>query len=162
MSSLQTLIETVAQQLLAKHWQMATAESCTGGLIASRLTALPGSSKWFERGFVTYSNLSKQEMLGIKPELVSKFGAVSEEVAAAMALGALQHSTAQIALAVTGIAGPGGGSVEKPVGTVCLGWAAKGLAVQTSKIHCAGDRQAVRLAATQQALEGILRLLNCY
>lgn len=159
MSCFTPLITSIAQGLQAKNWQLVTAESCTGGLIASCLTEMPGSSKWFERGFVTYSNLSKQEMLGVAPSLLQEFGAVSEPVAAAMATGALQHSDADLAVSVTGIAGPSGGSVEKPVGTVCLGFAIRGEMAKTITIHCSGSRQEIRLAATQTVLEGILKII---
>src|SRR6187401_2663879 len=119
MSSFNTLIIEIAQYLKAHNWQLVTAESCTGGLVASCITEIPGSSLWFERGFVTYSNLAKQEMLGVPKKLIANYGAVSEEVASAMAVGALAHSKGHIALSVTGVAGPDGGSIEKPVGTVC-------------------------------------------
>lgn len=159
MSRFIPLITSIAQGLQSKNWQLVTAESCTGGLIASCLTEMPGSSKWFERGFVTYSNLSKEEMLGVSSAVLLEFGAVSEPVAAAMAMGALQHSAANLAVSVTGIAGPSGGSIEKPVGTVCLGFAIRGEKARTLTIRCSGDRQAIRLEATQRVLEGILKLL---
>ena len=117
-----TALPLLAQQLLARHWMMATAESCTGGLIAAACTDLAGSSAWFERGLVTYSNEAKTELLGVPAELIAQHGAVSEAVARAMAAGALARSQAQVAVAVTGVAGPGGGSASKPVGTVWLAW----------------------------------------
>lgn len=160
MPSLPTLINDIAQVLKEKNWQLVTAESCTGGLIASSITEVPGSSLWFERGFITYSNLAKQEMLGVPQDLIAQFGAVSEEVAAAMAIGALQHSAGYIALSVTGIAGPDGGTSAKPVGTVCLGWVAQGMKVHTVMKHFSGNRQQVRMAACQHALEGVLSLIN--
>ena len=160
MNSLNALINDIALLLKKKQWQLVTAESCTGGLIASAITEVPGSSQWFERGFVTYSNLSKQEMLGVPQEIIEQFGAVSEQVAAAMAMGALQHSKGHIALSVTGIAGPEGGSIEKPVGTVCFAWAAIGRPVTLLKKQLTGDRKAIRLTACQLALEGIRDLIK--
>jgi len=137
---------------------MASAESCTGGLIAATCTDLAGSSVWFERGFVTYSNAAKTDMLGVDAQLIGQHGAVSEPVARAMALGAVRHSQAQVAVAVTGIAGPSGGSVDKPVGTVWFGWAV-GTAVHTQRRVFAGDRAGVRAAAVRHALRGLLELL---
>ena len=154
------LVHQLADRLLAKQLKITAAESCTGGMIASLLTELPGSSVWFERGFVTYSNLAKQEMLGIKPELIQTYGAVSKEVVTAMALGALTHSAADISIAVTGIAGPGGGSVEKPVGTVWFAWAMNSLPVQSSGHSFPQvSRQKIRQLACATALEGAIALL---
>lgn len=152
-------LEAIATLLKKKQWQLVTAESCTGGLVAGHITELAGSSLWFERGFVTYSNLAKEQMLGVPNALITRFGAVSEEVAQAMAVGALVHSAGHIAVSVTGIAGPDGGSVDKPVGTVCFGWAAQGCEPYTLKVHFNGNRQAVRLAACRQALDGLLAFL---
>ncbi|MFN7097887.1 MAG: CinA family protein, partial [Gammaproteobacteria bacterium] len=118
-----SITENLAVQLIKKQWLLTTAESCTGGWIAETITSIAGSSKWFERGFVCYSNLAKQEMLGVAPDLILQHGAVSQEVAHALAAGAIKHSHAQVSIAVTGIAGPGGGSPTKPVGTVWFGWA---------------------------------------
>lgn len=160
MESLILLIREIALHLNRKQWQLVTAESCTGGLIASVITEIPGSSVWFERGFVTYSNLSKQEMLSVPEDLLIKFGAVSEEVACAMSLGALRHSAGHIALAVTGIAGPDGGTIDKPVGTVCFGWAYSTSSTQTSTIHYSGTRQEIRFAACHHALDGVLSILR--
>ncbi len=160
MTSFNSLILDIAQCLRAKHWHIVTAESCTGGLIASYITEIPGSSLWFERGFVTYSNLAKQEMLGVPEKLITQYGAVSEEVASAMAVGALSHSKGHFALSVTGIAGPDGGSVEKPVGTVCFGWAGLGIEPQTMKKQLTGNRQEIRIAACHIALEGILSIIH--
>lgn len=137
---------------------LATAESCTGGLIAATCTDLPGSSAWFERGFVSYSNASKTELLGVDPALIEHFGAVSEEVVRAMAQGALAHSSGHIAVAVTGVAGPSGGTSAKPVGTVWFGWAAPA-GVTTEVKHFAGDRAAVRAATVEHALQGVARRL---
>lgn len=149
------LITDIALILKKEHKLLVTAESCTGGLIASCLTDIAGSSSWYERGFVTYSNLSKQELLGVPLELITQFGAVSEEVAHAMVIGALSHSQGSIALSVTGIAGLGGGSPEKPVGTVCFGWAIKNKSVDVSKRQLVGSRQEIRTAACLHALLGI-------
>lgn len=150
------LILDLANSLKKNHKRLVTAESCTGGLIASQITEIAGSSLWFERGFVTYSNLSKEELLGVPSELIKQFGAVSEEVAKAMALGALQNSAGDLALAVTGIAGPDGGTLEKPVGTVCFAWAARGVAPKVIKKQFSGTRQAIRYAALQEALQGVI------
>ena len=138
---------------------MATAESCTGGLIAAACTDLAGSSQWFERGFVTYSNAAKTDLLGVDARLIDRHGAVSEAVARAMAQGALVHSQTQAAVAVTGVAGPGGASAGKPVGTVWFGWATP--AGLTSELrHFDGDRAAVRQAATAHALARLADLLG--
>ena len=137
---------------------MATAESCTGGLIAGACTEVSGSSDWFERGFVTYSNAAKTELLGVPAELIGQHGAVSEPVARAMAAGALAHSPAQLAVAVTGVAGPTGGSADKPVGTVWFGWATPAGTV-TEHQRFDGDRAAVRAATVRHALAGLLQRL---
>ena len=139
---------------------LASAESCTGGGIAEVATRIAGSSEWFDRGFVTYSDASKIEMLGVSEETLKRYGAVSEEVVREMAKGALQNSHAQIAVAVSGIAGPGGGSREKPVGTVCFAWATKEDAVVSEMRHLCGDRQTVREEATHVALQGLIGLIN--
>lgn len=152
------LVAALADSLQQKGWQMATAESCTGGLIAAACTDLAGSSNWFERGFVTYSNAAKTELLGVDAALIEGHGAVSQAVARAMALGALARSCAQAAVAVTGVAGPGGGSAEKPVGTVWFGWATPvGLVTEMQRFD--GDRAAVRQAAVRHALGRLLELL---
>lgn len=160
MTSLASLLQELSSALKKLNWQLVTAESCTGGMIASSITDLPGSSIWFERGFVTYSNLSKQEMLAVPEELIIQHGAVSNEVACAMASGALQHSAGQLALSVTGIAGPDGGSIEKPVGTVCFAWAARDSLPVMLKKHFNGTRQEIRLAAVYEALGGALELIS--
>lgn len=153
-----TALPLLAQQLLARSWMMATAESCTGGLIAAACTDLAGSSAWFERGLVTYSNEAKTELLGVPAELIAQHGAVSEAVARAMATGALAHSRAQVAVAVTGVAGPGGGSASKPVGTVWLAWATpQGL--WSERQVFAGDRAAVRQATVDHALQKLVQRL---
>ena len=135
---------------------MATAESCTGGMISARCTDLAGSSAWFDRGFVTYSNAAKEELLGVEHQLIAQHGAVSEEVARAMAQGAVQHANVQVAVAVTGVAGPTGGSDSKPVGTVWFAWYVNHT-LESEKIVFTGDRAAVREAATQYALQGVLK-----
>jgi nicotinamide-nucleotide amidase len=154
---LEALAAEVGALLLSNGQRLATAESCTGGWVAQCLTAIAGSSDWFERGFVTYSNEAKQEMLGVEPDTLMTHGAVSEAVAAAMAIGALRHSHADWALAITGIAGPGGGSAEKPVGTVCFGWAGPDGGVEVETCHFAGSREDVRAQSVAQACTGILR-----
>ena len=153
------LVERLAAQLRAKGWMMATAESCTGGLIAGACTDLAGSSDWFERGFVSYSNAAKTELLGVDATLIAQHGAVSEPVARAMAQGAVAHARAQVAVAVTGVAGPGGGSVDKPVGLVWFGWAVPG-GVHTEAQRFDGDRAAVRAATVRHALARLLTLLD--
>ena len=137
---------------------LACAESCTGGWIAKVLTDRAGSSDWFERGFVTYSNLAKQEMLGVSPATLARHGAVSREVALEMARGALARSAAHYAVAVTGIAGPRGGTQDKPVGTVWIAWAGDGFAEAVCE-NFAGDREAVRLATVRSALAGLVARL---
>ena len=139
--------------------KLVTAESCTGGLIAAACTDLAGSSAWFERGFVSYSNEAKTELLGVDARLIEREGAVSEAVARAMALGALSHSHAQVAVAVTGVAGPSGGSAAKPVGTVCFGWAVPAQ-ILTEMRHFDGNRAAVRAASVQHALGRLVDLLG--
>jgi len=160
MNSINKLIKEIVPILKENNWQLVTAESCTGGLIASCLTEIPGSSVWFERGFVTYSNLSKQELLSVPKNLIETFGAVSEPVALAMATGALQHSVASVALSVTGIAGPDGGSIEKPVGTVYLAWAAHGMKSSAIRKQFTGTRHNIRMAACQEALQGVLSFIK--
>jgi nicotinamide-nucleotide amidase len=154
------LAQSIAMRLMARGEMLATAESCTGGWAAQALTALAGSSNWFERGFVTYSNAAKEEMLGVRPETLAHHGAVSEETAREMALGALSHSRAAVALAITGIAGPSGGTLEKPVGMVCFAWAAEGGATRSETRRFAGDREAVRRQSVERALTGVLELLD--
>jgi nicotinamide-nucleotide amidase len=151
-------VAALAELLRMRSWQLAAAESCTGGLIAATCTELAGSSDWFERGFVTYSNAAKTELLGVPAGLIEAHGAVSEAVALAMAQGALAHSAAQLALSVTGIAGPGGGSSAKPVGTVWFGWALPGR-VWTECRHFEGDRAAVRQASVAHALGTLVAAL---
>lgn len=152
----EALAESVITALRARGWMVATAESCTGGLIGGALTAIAGSSDVVERGFITYSNAAKSELLGVPAELIAQVGAVSAEVARAMAAGALAHSPADVAVAVTGIAGPGGGSAEKPVGLVWFGLAVRGRDAVSVRHVFAGDRDGVRQAAVRTALELIL------
>jgi len=140
---------------LARGTMIATAESCTGGLVAGAITSIAGSSGWFERGFVTYSDLAKEQQLGVASSTIERFGAVSEETAKAMAQGAVRGSAAQWAVAVTGIAGPDGGSPDKPVGTVWFAWAGPDH-LQALKRQFDGDRAAVRQASVQAALEGLI------
>ena len=149
----------LAGLLIDKKLLMATAESCTGGLIAGACTDLAGSSAWFERGFVTYSNDAKIELLGVDAALIGKHGAVSEAVARAMVEGAIAHSKAQLAVAVTGVAGPTGGSRDKPVGTVWLAWSVHGK-TSTQRMLFEGDRAAVRAATVRHALAQLIRLLG--
>lgn len=153
------LVTRTAALLQARGWMMATAESCTGGLIAAACTELAGSSAWFERGFVTYSNEAKSELLGVDPALIAAHGAVSDAVAQAMAAGAVAHSRAQVALSVTGVAGPTGGSPDKPVGTVWFGWQVNGQ-VRTERRRFDGDRATVRAATVEHALRTLVQLLH--
>src|SRR5688572_1567743 len=156
---MENLAKTVGESLKARAQQLVTAESCTGGWVAQVVTAVAGSSAWFERGFVTYSNSAKQELLGVRTETFARHGAVSEETAREMALGALARSKADVAVAVTGVAGPSGGSPEKPVGTVCFAWADRRGAC-SEKRHFSGDRESVRRQSVVHALEGVLRTLD--
>jgi len=148
----------LADRLTQLDWMLATAESCTGGLIASRCTDLAGSSVWFDRAFVTYSNAAKSQMLGVPEELIANYGAVSEPVAKAMAFGAVYRSSSIVSIAVTGVAGPSGGSPEKPVGTVWLAWCIAG-SVHTELQHFSGRREQVRETTCLYALEGLLNRL---
>lgn len=156
--SLIHLATQLGKALATQGWMLATAESCTGGWVSQAVTAIAGSSKWFDRGFVTYSNLAKEKMLGVKTTTLEKNGAVSEETAIEMLNGAIAHSTAQVAVAITGIAGPDGGTPQKPVGTVWIAWGGKTLSTKTHCYYFQGDRYAVRLQATQHALDGLIRL----
>lgn len=157
--STQHLCGLLADLLLKKQWLLATAESCTGGLIAAACTDLAGSSTWFERGFITYSNAAKTELLGVDAALIAREGAVSESVVRAMVQGAVQHSRAQVAVAVTGVAGPTGGTPDKPVGLVWFGYALPGQLL-TEKMNFPGDRAAVRAATVQHALSRLLELMR--
>ncbi len=154
------LAERLGQELCARECLLAVAESCTGGTLAALLTEVPGSSAWFERGFVSYSNASKQELLGVTPALLRRCGAVSPEVACAMARGAVHNSPAGASVAITGIAGPAGGSADKPVGTVCLAWCLPGKPVCSERAHFDGDRGCIRLESCRRALSGLLDRLQ--
>ena len=158
--SIPPLVATLADTLRQRGQMIATAESCTGGLIAGACTELAGSSDWFERGIVSYSNAAKTELLGVPADLIGAHGAVSEPVALAMAAGVLQRAHAQRAVAVTGVAGPGGGTATKPVGLVWLAWARRGadgaITTRAAAHHFPGDRAAVRQATIACALQGLL------
>ena len=156
-AALEALAAEVGALLLANGQKLATAESCTGGWVAQCLTAIAGSSDWFERGFVTYSNEAKQEMLGVARETLDRHGAVSVATAQAMAQGALRRSRADWSVAITGIAGPTGGSPDKPVGTVCFGWAGPDGFTTTELCHLAGSRAEVRAQSVAYALHGVLQ-----
>lgn len=154
-----TIARTIGEILAGRNWQVTTAESCTGGLVASVLTETPGSSAWFEQGIVSYSNIVKHRLLGVQDATLQQYGAVSEEVAREMAMGAQKSAKAEIGLAVTGIAGPDGGSAEKPVGTVCFGWAMPDKIVSDT-CHFDGERQAVRLQSVHFILQRLLQYLD--
>lgn len=159
-AELETLAQTLGRRLRAAGLMLTTAESCTGGWIAKVVTDIPGSSGWLDRGFITYSNAAKQEMLGVAAATLERRGAVSEAVVREMVLGALARSRARVAVAVSGIAGPGGGTVEKPVGTVCFAWALSGREPVTRGERFDGDREAVRRQSVRRALEGLIGLLE--
>jgi nicotinamide-nucleotide amidase len=154
------LAEEVGRALAARRWRLATAESCTGGLVAGAITDVAGSSEWFERGFVTYSNEAKVELLGVEPGTLARHGAVSEAVAREMAAGALVRSRADVAVAVTGVAGPAGGTPDKPVGLVWFAWAVRDRPVEAVSRRFEGDRAAVREASVREALSGVLARLS--
>jgi nicotinamide-nucleotide amidase len=154
------LAESLGRALKARNAWLVTAESCTGGWAAEAVTAIAGSSEWFERGFVTYSNAAKEELLGVRPQTLAREGAVSEATAREMALGALAHSRGTLALAITGIAGPAGGTPAKPVGTVCFAWANRSGLLRSETRHFSGDREAVRRQSVERALAGALEHLD--
>ena len=156
MTAFEPAVQALADALRARGWRMATAESCTGGLIAAACTQVAGSSDWFERGFVTYSNQAKSDLLGVPPALITRHGAVSEEVACAMATGAMTRAPVALAVAVTGIAGPGGAVPGKPVGTVWLSWATR-TGTEAERLQLAGDRDAVRAQTVALALARLLQ-----
>ena len=160
MDDLETLAGQVGAALKSRGLMLASAESCTGGWVSEAVTAVAGSSHWFDRGFITYTNESKQEMLGVTAATLAEFGAVSEPTVREMAAGALKHSHADVTLAISGIAGPGGGSLEKPVGTVCMAWAMRSGAARSQTLHFLGDRAGVRRQAVVAALRGVLDLLD--
>lgn len=153
------LCKALAGELLARGWMLATAESCTGGMVAAACTDLAGSSGWFDRGFVTYSNEAKVDALGVDAAAIASHGAVSEVVARAMAFGAVRHSQARVAVAVTGVAGPSGGSADKPVGTVWFGFSVDGR-LSSETLRFPGDRAAVRQATVRHALTRLLDLVR--
>jgi nicotinamide-nucleotide amidase len=157
---LESLAAKLGEVLLSRGWQLAAAESCTGGWAAQAITAISGSSAWFDRGFVTYSNEAKREMLGVRAETLAQFGAVSEETVREMAEGAMAHSRAQTAIAISGIAGPSGGSPGKPVGTVWFAWAVTGRPTEAAKMHFAGDRREVRAQAVAYVFSGMQKRLD--
>ena len=163
MASIATLAMELGAVLKERNLMLALAESCTGGMVAQSITSVAGSSAWFDRGFVTYSNVSKIEMLGVRAETLEKFGAVSEETALEMALGCLKHSHAQLSGSITGIAGPDGGTMDKPVGTVCFAWAGEKLLLSTTTKRFFGNREEVRQQAAIAWMAGLterLKLLN--
>jgi nicotinamide-nucleotide amidase len=150
----------LGQALKARGLMLAMAESCTGGMVAEAITSIAGSSAWFDRGFITYSNTAKIDMLDVSSATLEKFGAVSEQTATEMAIGALKNSAAQIAGSITGIAGPDGGTVEKPVGTVCFAWAGKHFPVTSCTHHFHGDRNAIRQQAAIFMMAGLIERLS--
>ncbi len=157
MENHQKLVRRLAEACLQRDLVVSTAESCTGGGVAHAITEIPGSSRWFDAGLVTYSNAAKQRLLGVPGSILEHFGAVSEETVEAMAQGVLVGSAANLAVAVSGIAGPDGGSELKPVGTVWFAWAQPGREVQTALCHFDGDRQSIRDQAVNRALLGLIR-----
>jgi len=155
----ESLARELGRRLLEAHTLLVTAESCTGGWVAQAVTSVSGSSAWFERGFVTYSNASKQEMLGVSGATLERHGAVSEETAREMALGALARSRGTLAVAVTGVAGPAGGTAAKPVGTVCFAWTSAKLTRCETRLYT-GDRRSIRRQSVERALQGVIELLQ--
>jgi len=153
------LTKTLAQILLSRNWTVSLAESCTGGLVCATLTELAGSSEWFERGYITYSNEAKTECIGVPALLIESHGAVSEQVAKAMAEGARINSGSNVAISITGIAGPSGGSAAKPVGTICFGWSTENQTL-TKTMHFDGDRQMIRQQAAEFAMTELIALLR--
>ena len=160
MDTLEILARDLGARLLERSAWLAAAESCTGGWLAQSVTAIAGSSGWFDRGFVTYSNAAKVDMLGVPETTLARHGAVSEATARAMAQGALAHSRADWTVAITGVAGPSGGTPEKPVGTVCFAWAEREGGCEAQTCHFAGDRAAVRAQSVAHALRGLLQRLE--
>lgn len=158
--ALYRLAVEVGEALKARGLMLATAESCTGGWVGEAVTAVSGSSRWYERGFITYANEAKQEMLGVAAQTLQQYGAVSEPTVREMVAGALARSHAQVALAISGIAGPDGGSPEKPVGMVCLAWGVKGGAIVSETCRFDGDRREIRRQAVEAALRGVLGCLG--
>jgi len=159
--ALLTLSADLGLALKARGWSLVLAESCTGGWAGQVITAIPGSSAWFDRGFVTYSNAAKEEMLQVPAKTLAQYGAVCEQTATAMAIGALKNSHGTISGAITGIAGPDGGTADKPVGTVCFAWATQDGALLTATHRFAGDRQAIRQQSVRTLLQGLMELATC-
>ncbi len=157
--NLQQLAQSLGEELLQRQLKVCCAESCTGGWVAQIITSIAGSSGWFDRGFVTYTDQAKQEMLGVPTHTLASFGAVSQQTVIAMAEGALQYSTADLSVAITGIAGPDGGRPDKPVGTVWLGWASRDGKTRSERQQFEGDREQVRRQAVSRALSGLLEML---
>ena len=159
-SALHQLAQQLGEQLVAKSLTLATAESCTGGWVSKIITDIDGSSRWFDCALVTYSNTSKRDLLGVSQASLDQFSAVSQPVAKEMVLGLLDRCSANLGVSITGIAGPGGGSADKPVGTVWIAWAKPGRVMESTKFEFRGDREQVRLQAVAEALHGVQRLLN--
>ncbi|MEE8482844.1 MAG: CinA family protein [Acidiferrobacterales bacterium] len=157
---LDTIARKIGSELKAQKLTLVSAESCTGGWVGQVITSVSGSSRWYDRGFITYSNQAKREQLGVSTDVLARFGAVSEQAARAMAEGALANSHAQISLAITGIAGPDGGSENKPVGTVWFAWSGKSRETQTELHQFDGDRTSVRQQAVEVALLGIIEFIS--
>jgi nicotinamide-nucleotide amidase len=156
----EVIAKQIGEELKARKLMFATAESCTGGWVGQVLTSVPGSSHWYDRGFITYTNNAKRQMLGVSTDLLARYGAVSEQTARAMAQGALERSDAQVSLAITGIAGPGGGTPDKPVGTVCFAWSGENRETLTRRLHFEGERQQIRSKAVTEALSGLLAFIS--
>ncbi|WP_371818542.1 CinA family protein [Polynucleobacter sp. MWH-CaK5] len=156
---LHEITQDLARVLIKNNWHLSTAESCTGGMVAASITELTGSSEWFERGYVTYSNQSKSEDIDVSQNLIEQHGAVSDQVARAMALGAKQNSCSDLSLSITGIAGPTGGSPEKPIGTVCFAWALANDQIVSETKHFEGNRQQIRQQACDFSLRKLLSLV---
>ena len=157
-----SIVKQISHELLKHQFHCVVAESCTGGKLSAALTDMAGSSQWFDRGFVTYSNESKQQLLGVSEHVLASFGAVSEETVCAMVTGALSVTDATVSIAVSGIAGPSGGTKTKPVGTVWIAWGLKNDSPLTRCYHFSGDRSSIRDAAVLAALEGLLQILLEY
>ena len=160
MSDRHLLAKKVGEALKQRNLMLTAAESCTGGGVAYEITSVPGSSEWFDRGFVTYTNRSKQEMLGVSEATLIAHGAVSEETVLEMAAGAIKHSAAQLSLAISGIAGPGGATEHKPVGMVCFAWGYDGVSLYSEVQHFSGNRDEVREQSITHALQGVLGMLD--
>lgn len=160
-NAMTTSLSVALGKHLLNHKLICTvAESCTGGGLAAAITDTPGSSQWFDRGFVTYSNAAKHEMLQVPPKMIASFGAVSKETACAMATGAIANSVADISIAITGIAGPDGGSTDKPIGTTWIAWANKKRLIQVSCYTFTGSRTSIRQQAINKALEGLISVIE--